>query len=111
MRVSWTPVEGYAARGVGRVGKVAAGVKLRKFSIWLLLRIYPAAWRREFGAEFEELLQRWPLSVPVMVNVIAGALSERVIDLFRRIAGGGEMAVRTFGARYDRLTKIVSGGV
>jgi hypothetical protein len=85
-------------------------MKLREFPIWLLLRMYPAAWRREFGAEFEELLQRWPLSAPVMVNVIASALSEHVINLFRRISGGGEMAERTFGAHYDRLTKIVSAG-
>ncbi len=86
-------------------------MKLRNVAIWLILRIYPSAWRREFGAEFEELLQRWPLSLLMMVNVIIGALRERVLDLFRRIAGGGEMADRTFGARYDWLTKIVSGGV
>jgi hypothetical protein len=85
-------------------------MKLREFPIWLLLRMYPAAWRREFGAEFEELLQRWPLSVPVMVNVIASALSEHVINLFRRMPGGGGMTDRTFSARYDRLTKIVSAG-
>lgn len=85
-------------------------MKLRQSAIWLLLRIYPAAWRREFGAEFEELLQCTRLSVPVIVNVFASALGERVMALFRRIAGRGEMAERTFGARYDRLTKIVSAG-
>jgi hypothetical protein len=71
--------------------------------------MYPEAWRREFGAEFEELLERWPLSVPGMLNVMAGALSEQVNDLFRRLRGGGKMSDRMFGARYDRFTMIVSG--
>jgi hypothetical protein len=38
--------------------------------IWLLLRTYSAAWRREFGSEFEDLLRRRPLSILVVVNVI-----------------------------------------
>ena len=86
-------------------------MKLRAFTIWLLLRIYPAGWRREFGAEFEELLQHGPLSLPVIVNVAAGALRERAVDVFRRISGGDEMVDESFSARYDRLTKIISGCV
>lgn len=85
-------------------------MKLRERAIWLLLRIYPAAWRHEFGAEFEELLKRAPLGVPVIANVMAGALGERVMELFRRIAGRSEMVDQTFGARYDRLAQIVSAG-
>jgi len=84
---------------------------LRESEIGLLLRAYPASWRREFGPEFEELLHHSGISVPVVVNVIAGALGERVVNLIRRITKGGEMADQTFGAHYDRLTQIVSGGV
>jgi hypothetical protein len=86
-------------------------MKVRESGIRLLLRVYPSAWRHEFGAELEELLQRSRFGVPVIVNVIIGALGERVLDMIRRIAKGGEMADRTFGARHDRLTQIVSGGV
>jgi len=83
-------------------------MKPRAFTVRLLLRIYPASWRREFGAEFEELLQHGPLSLPVVLNITAGALNERVVDVVRRLSGGGEMADGAFDARYDRLTKIVS---
>jgi hypothetical protein len=86
-------------------------MKLRELAICLLLQIYPAAWRREFGSELEELLQRSRLNVPVIVNVITGALGERVLDTIRRIAKGGEMADRTFGAHHDRMTQIISGSV
>ena len=49
------------------------GIDSARFGlIWLMVRIYPAAWRGEFGAEFEDLLRRWPLSVPVIVNVVVG---------------------------------------
>jgi len=86
-------------------------MKLRESLVWLLLQVYPAEWRREFGAEFEELLHQSRLSVPVIVNVITSAVGERVMTLLRRFARGGEMADQTFGAHYDRLTQIVSGGV
>lgn len=83
-------------------------MRVREVIIWLLLRIYPYGWRREFGAEFEELLQHGPLGLPMIVNVAVGALCERAVDVFRRISGGSEMADGVLGARYDRLTKIVS---
>lgn len=86
-------------------------MKARESGVRLLLRVYPSKWRREFGAELEDLLQRSRFSVPVIANVIIGALGERVLDMIRRIATGGEMADRTFGAHHDRLTRIVSGGV
>lgn len=83
-------------------------MRLREFTIRLLLRTYPAAWRREFGAEFEDLLRQSPLTIPVIANVISGGFGQHIADFVRRIAGGGEMADRTFSARYDLLTKIVS---
>lgn len=85
-------------------------MKVRESGIRLLLRVYPSGWRREFGAEFEELLQRSPLLVPVIANVIVSALGEHVADLLRRVAKGGEMRDQRFGAHHDRLTRIVSGG-
>ncbi|MEP7353878.1 MAG: PH domain-containing protein [Acidobacteriota bacterium] len=84
-------------------------MKLRELGIRLLVRFYPAAWRREFGEEFVDLLLRSPLSVPVLANVLVGAFGERVMNLFRRIVGGDEMADRTFNARYDRMAKIGTG--
>jgi hypothetical protein len=86
-------------------------MKLRESVICLLLRAYPAAWRREFGAELEEVLQHSQLRTPVIVNVIAGAFGERVLNLIRRIAKGGEMEDQTFGAHHDRMTQIISGSV
>ena len=83
----------------------------RKSAIWMLLRAYPAAWRREYGAEFEELLNHSRLGLPAIMNVIAGAFGERVEELLRRIVNGGEMEDQSFGAHFDRLTQIVSGGM
>ena len=84
-------------------------MKLRESVIGLLLRAYPAAWRREFGAELEEVLLHSQLRLPVIANVIASALGERVLNLIRRITIGGEMADQTFGAHHDRMTQIISG--
>ena len=84
-------------------------MKLRESVIGLLLRAYPAAWRREFGAELEEVLLHSQLGAPAIVNVIAGAFGERVLNLIRRITIGGEMADQTFGAHHDRMTQIISG--
>ncbi|MGC9157815.1 MAG: PH domain-containing protein, partial [Terracidiphilus sp.] len=86
-------------------------MRRREFAIRLLLRTYPAAWRHEFGTEFEELLGHSGLSLPVIVNVIVGGFGERVVDLLRRITKGGEMADHTFGVHDDRLTQIVSACV
>jgi hypothetical protein len=86
-------------------------MKLRESVICLLLRAYPAVWRREFGAELEEVLQHSQLRTAVIVNVIAGAFGERVLNLIRRITKGDEMADQTFGAHHDRMTQIISGSV
>jgi hypothetical protein len=85
-------------------------MKLRESVIGLLLRAYPAAWRREFGAELEEVLLHSQLRLPVIANVIASALGERVLNLIRRITIGGEMADQTFGVHHDRMTQIISAG-
>lgn len=86
-------------------------MSLRKKIIGLLLHVYPAEWRHEFGAEFEDLLHSGYLGAAVIVNVIAGALSERVLHSMRRITGGGKNVEHTFGAKQDRLARIVTAGV
>ena len=50
---------------------------------WLiaaLLRIYPAAWRREYGVELTAILQGRPLDLRVMTDVLWNALRLRVRD-------------------------------
>lgn len=54
-----------------------------------LLRLYPQAWRRRYGAEFAALLAERPLTLPVIVDVLRGALDARRPD---RI-GQGERAM------------------
>ena len=73
-----------------------------------MLRAYPAAWRREFGAEFEDVLRRLPLSVPVVLNVFAGGISQRLTNMVQLMTGGSEVPNGGLAARYDQLTKIVS---
>ncbi|MFN7920952.1 MAG: PH domain-containing protein [Bryobacteraceae bacterium] len=80
----------------------------RDLMIHALLRLYPPAWRREFGAEFAELLRAEPLRLSVLANVASSGVNERVIHLVRRLTGGAEMTSATFAVRYDRMTKIVS---
>jgi hypothetical protein len=86
-------------------------MKLPESVIQLLLRVYPAAWRREYGAELKELLCHSQFRLPVVFNVITGAVGERAVDLLRRITGKGEMADQAFGAHHDRMTQIVSACV
>lgn len=42
-----------------------------------LLRLYPAAWRRRYGAEFLALLEARPLTARVLLDVVLGALDAR----------------------------------
>jgi hypothetical protein len=46
--------------------------------IHLLLRIYPAAWRVEYGDEFAALLLSKPLTAPIIANVILCGFRERL---------------------------------
>ncbi|HEU0121778.1 MAG TPA: hypothetical protein VFQ91_14710, partial [Bryobacteraceae bacterium] len=74
----------------------------------ILVRLYPSAWRREFGVEFTDLLERSPLDVPRVVNVLLGAAGERAVQLIRRMTGGNTMNNGAFEARYDGLAWILS---
>lgn len=79
--------------------------------IAFLIRLYPAAWRREFGPEFVDLLRRYPLGPTAIANIVVGALGQHATEICRRLTGDREMANQTFSARYDLLTKIVSAAV
>ena len=39
-----------------------------------LVRLYPKAWRRRYGAEFEALLEQQALSLGAVVDILRGAL-------------------------------------
>lgn len=45
--------------------------------IALLIRAYPAAWRREYGAELGDLLARCPLTITIAANVVWNGLRLR----------------------------------
>jgi hypothetical protein len=43
-----------------------------------LLRLYPASWRREYGAELEDLLLTRPLTAAVAADVVSNGLRQRL---------------------------------
>jgi hypothetical protein len=46
--------------------------------IRFLLRLYPAAWRKEYGEEFAEVLQSRRLSLRIVADVLASAAWQRL---------------------------------
>jgi hypothetical protein len=52
----------------------------------MLVKMYPRAWRERYGAEFAAMLEDGPGGLGTALNVIAAALSERVLP-----TKGGEM--------------------
>lgn len=60
----------------------------------LLIRLYPAAWRRRYGAELEQLLDAEPASIGRALDLLRGAGVIRLHALAMRqraLATGGEM--------------------
>jgi len=69
-----------------------------------LIRLYPAAWRARYGAEFEALLADRPATVRDRVDIVLGALDARLSPQLRsapvvrrahamdRLAGGAAIA-------------------
>src|SRR5258708_32222423 len=49
-----------------------------------LVRLYPAAWRARYGAEYVALLQAQPASPWIVLEVVYGALDAHVRALARR---------------------------
>jgi len=54
-----------------------------------LLRLYPAAWRREYGPELADLLSHRPLGFGVVINVAWNAARQRVRDAEPAVRLGG----------------------
>jgi hypothetical protein len=50
----------------------------RSTVVRILLHAYPAAWRREYGAELEDVLLRRGIGPLVVVDVIAGGFTQRI---------------------------------
>lgn len=44
----------------------------------VLLRLYPAAWRREYGGELADILTSRPLTATIAIDVLGSALRQRV---------------------------------
>lgn len=72
-----------------------------------LMRLYPAAWRAEFGAEFEDVLSRMPVTVALVLNVSAHGVHERLMQIVRKVRGGGIMHAQ-FETRYDVTVKVMT---
>ena len=51
---------------------------MKTLIVRILLHLYPAAWRREYGAELMDMLLARPLTVGVAGDVLIGALQQRV---------------------------------
>jgi len=61
--------------------------------IRLLMRLYPAAWRRRYGDELAELVDQTGLDVPTMLDVVRGAMRERGRALRASVTGGDVMVI------------------
>jgi hypothetical protein len=87
---------------------------MRRAAIALLLRGYPRAWRDEYGPELADILAARPVTIAVIVNVMASALRARVraIDLTMKL-GIAAMAVITadglmnFAGLLEPTTKLL----
>jgi hypothetical protein len=55
-------------------------MKLKDRIIGWLLRLYPAAWRREYGSELADVLSRRPLNARTIVDVAWSAFVQRLRD-------------------------------
>ena len=55
-------------------------MKLADRLVVMLLRLYPAAWRKEYGSELADVLSHRPLSVRVVCDVARNALGQRLRD-------------------------------
>jgi len=73
----------------------------RRWVVRLLVGLYPAAWRREFGEEFADLLERSPLGGRVVGDVVLGAARAWMV-------GRHGMSELRFEARYDGLARVLS---
>jgi len=52
---------------------------MRPATARMLTRLYPRAWRRRYGAEFEALLEDEPRALLTAFNVMRAAIRERIV--------------------------------
>jgi hypothetical protein len=52
-------------------------MRIRQLVASVLVRCYPVKWRREYGAELRDLLERRPLRTAIVADVIVSALRHR----------------------------------
>ena len=71
----------------------------------LLLRLYPQAWRRRYGEEFESVLEDRSLSPSDVVDVVHGAVDAHVRVRRRSFRGFGRSGRRVTG------TAAILGGL
>ena len=62
-----------------------------------LLRLYPAKWRNEYGAELQDLLHREPLRLTVVLNVASSALRQQLRFSNHPAGLAGTLALMTAG--------------
>jgi hypothetical protein len=76
----------------------------------MLLRLYPAAWRREYGSELAEVLSHRPLSVRVVCDVAWNALGQRLRDADPALhLGLAVMAIVATGVAWNILVPVSAG--
>jgi hypothetical protein len=78
-----------------------------------MLRLYPAAWRRRYGAEFEALLAERPPSLGDRVDIVRGAMDARLRPQLpgegRVRDRGGYLALLGLGAFVAALVVAANG--
>lgn len=79
-------------------------MNLRRRFVEVLLRSYPAEWRREYGAELVDLLATHTLGVRVVVDVLWSGFQQRMRAL-------GPIAVLGLGAMLGSLGLVVANVV
>ncbi len=78
--------------------------------IGLLLRLYPAAWRREYGSELADVLFHRPLSARVVGDVAWNALGQRLRDAEPAAhLGLGVMAIVATGVAWNIMLPMSAG--
>lgn len=72
-----------------------------------LIRLYPAAWRARYGAEFEELLAERPPTRRDLFDIVVGAIDARVSPQLRGAPSGRDVGLT------NRLAGVaaVAGGL
>jgi hypothetical protein len=75
-----------------------------------LLRLYPRAWRAEYGAELSGMLLRRPISAAIVVDVAMSALWQRVRAMeASTVAGIGLMLVTTAALVWNIIAPPAAG--